>query len=325
MTGGNRNNVLRLIIATCLIVNIIAVGNNNKNGGQKKEKVEYIRLPLWVLDEQPGTTIAARSAPTTTVPVTAPPVEFVNGANARRVVLHSQHQTSNFIGGQSRSVGEVKNASTVLLSNSTRVNIVTDLLNNVTSIFEDDDGEEDLNDNINFDDSNELNDVEEEDEAEVKIDDDEGEEVEEEEDKEEDDEDDPESDEFDELDLIDLVQALERQADAEEQTGIFPEILDILSGKQTNKNTKSSASPLPASLRSGEDNRVILHRRFHNGSENGAEGGVHRGNDTLRFNVDDDLQLGLEDFSNHSEDIVEGVSAGVEESLRMLGKLAIKL
>lgn len=130
---------------------------------------------------------------------------------------------------------------------------------------------------------------------------------------------------FTELDLIDLVQELEYQADMEEQTGIFPEILDILHGKQQQSkqgnSTRLISTTTPLSRVQSSEEEGISNITLY------KSGVISRSNGSLRIslNEDGDLELGSEDLSEFSDEIVDGISEGVEESLRMFSKFFMQI
>lgn len=255
---------------------------------EKGEKVEYIRLPLLTFDRNENADFGERGTTVARFPVSFP---LVN-ASTPTVAKVSQR----------RSVGEENE-----VINGTNINI-NKLLESLTGVSEEEDEIEDEEDDHESTTGRSI-----EDEAvTTKEMEEDGVEA-----------DDNEDCQFDELDLIDLVQELEHQADMEEQTGIFPEILDILHGKQQQKKVNSTvrtstSTTTPKSFLGNQEgiSNITMYK----------SGTVTRSNGTLRIslNEDGDLQLNsAEDLSHMSDEIAEGISEGVEEYLRMSDDLEL--
>ncbi|ODN00224.1 hypothetical protein Ocin01_06471 [Orchesella cincta] len=131
-----------------------------------------------------------------------------------------------------------------------------------------------------------------------------------------------EKEQFDEIDLIEFVEGLEQQAEEEERTGIFPEILDILHGTRKtgsdNKLISTTVSPIhtrPSEVK--EENELLGNSSSHIKITN-------RNNSMqISCNEDGDLILPTEDLSEFSDEIFDGITAGIEESLRMSDDLEL--
>lgn len=300
-------------------------------GGAKatatNEKVEYIRLPLFTFDRHDNG--QTKSTSTTNAPTTS--INF----------LRNSSPNGHELVGESRSVTSQPLPANSL--NSSTIANITALLDSLTGGLseEEDENDEEIEENESaaptgsaITDEDEDDHVDEDDDkTNLDLDKDDGDQQldgngrddAEDEDGEQLNEngssDDVEDEEpFNELDLIDLVQELEYQADMEEQSGIFPEILDILHGKQQSKQgngTGGISTTTPLSIvKSSEEEEGISNITLY------KSGVISRSNGSLRIslNEDGDLQLGSEDLSEFSEEIVDGISEGVEESLRMFGK-----